>query len=189
MNKTQPTAKRKANAFQNLMSIHWLMAFCFLVIFTVGISMVRLPEEVEIREFAYTTHKSFGVLVFGLLITRIFLLIRVVQKKYSRRFPKMTPAWAKVFFLHSVLYIFMLALPLSGFFLSNSYKSDNVPLFWITTPDLFPVNPAVVELARSLHFWLSYTFASVIGLHLWQQQKVVRAYWRRILSLLPASGR
>ena len=83
----------------------------------------------------------------------------------------------------------MLALPLSGVLLSNSYKSGNVPLFWITAPDLFPENPAVVELARSLHFWLSYTFASVIGLHLWQQQKVVRAYWRRILSLLPASDR
>ncbi len=53
MNKMQATTKRKANAFQNLMSIHWLMAFCFLVLFTLGILMVRLPEEVEIREFAY----------------------------------------------------------------------------------------------------------------------------------------
>ncbi len=186
MTKAQPTAKRKANAFQSLMSIHWLMAFCFLILFTLGILMARLPEDVAIREFAYATHKSFGVLILGLLVARIFLLLRVSWKKYSKRFPKKTPAWARAFALHSALYIFMLAQPLSGLFLSNSNASGGVPFFGMTAPDLFPVNAGVVELARSLHFWLAYTFAAFIGLHLWEQQKVVRAYWRRALAFLQA---
>ncbi len=184
MSKTQPITRRKANAFQNLMSIHWLMAFCFLILFTVGIPMVRLPEDIALREFAYATHKSVGVLILGLLVARIFLLLRVSWKKYSKRLPKMTFAWAKVFALHSALYIFMLALPLSGLFLSNSYQSGGVPFFWMTAPDVFPENAAVVELARSLHFWLAYMFAAFIVLHIWQQKRVVRAYWRRTRAFL-----
>jgi cytochrome b561 len=188
MDRMQPAVKRKrkTNAFQNLMSIHWLMAFCFLLLFAIGIPMVRLPEDYPIRELAYSTHKSFGVLVLGLLIARIFLLLRVTWKKYSQRFAKMTPAWIRVFALHSFLYVFMLAVPLSGLFLSNSHKSAGVPFFWLTVPDLFPENAAVVELARSLHFWLAYTFLASIVLHVWEQQKVVRAYWRRALSYLQA---
>lgn len=186
MTRAQPTAKRKANAFQNLMSIHWLMAFCFLILFTLGVLMVRLPEGIAIRNFAYATHKSFGVLILGLLVARIFLLLRVSWKKYSKRLPKTTPAWAKVFALHSTLYIFMLAQPLSGRFLSNSNASGGVPFFWMTAPDLFPENAGVVELARSLHFWLACTFAAFIGLHVWKQQKVVRAYWRRASAFLKA---
>lgn len=148
--------------------------------------MARLPEDIAIREFAYATHKSFGVLVLGLLVARIFLVLRVSWKKYSKRFPKMTPAWARAFALHGALYIFMLALPLSGLFLSNSNKSGNVPFFGLIVLDLFPENAGVVELARSLHFWLAYTFAASIGLHLWNQQKVVRANWRRALAVLQA---
>jgi cytochrome b561 len=74
----------------------------------------------------------------------------------------------------------MLAVPLSGFFLSNSYQSGNVPFFWVTTvPDIFPENAAVVELARSLHFWIAYTFLAFIVLHMLDQRKYLRAIWRR----------
>jgi cytochrome b561 len=188
MERMQPavTRKRKTNAFQNLMSIHWWMAFCFLLLFALGILMVRLPEDIAIRELAYATHKSFGVLILGLLIARIFLLLRVSWKKYSQRSAKMSSTWMRVFALHSVLYVFMLAVPLSGLFLSNSHESGGVPFFWLTFPDVFPENAAVVELARSLHFWLAYTFLASIALHIWEQQKVVRAYWRRALSFLQA---
>ncbi len=174
--------RRKTSIFQQLMSIHWWMAACFLLLFILGIVMPRLSEEMPIREQVYAVHKSLGALVLGLLLVRIFVLLRVSWSKYSRRLPKLTPDWIKVFALHSALYVFMLAAPLSGFFLSNSYRSGNVPFFGLTLPDLFPVNRAVVELARSLHFWLVYAFLAASSLHLLQQWKVVRASWRRALS-------
>jgi cytochrome b561 len=182
MIKMKSEPKRKTNVFQNLMSIHWLMVFCFLILFSLGFVMVRLPGDNSIHDFAYDMHKSFGVLVLGLLISRIFLLLRATWKKYLKRFPKMTLEWVQVVALHGVLYLFMTAVPISGVFLSNSYKSGIVPFFGIITPDLFPQNANVVGLARSLHFWLAYAFAAFIGIHIWQQQKVVRAYWRRAIS-------
>ncbi|MBD2099310.1 cytochrome b/b6 domain-containing protein [Leptolyngbya sp. FACHB-261] len=161
------------------MSLHWAMANCFLLMFVTGIVMPRLPEDLFFREPLYGLHKSVGVLLLGLLLARILVLLRVSWSKYTRRLPKATPAWLRVFVLHSILYLLMLVAPLSGLFLSNSYESNNVPFFGLKFPDIFPVNEAVVELARSLHFWLTYTFLAFIVLHVANQWQVVRATWRR----------
>lgn len=180
MNTSKIAAKpRKTSAFKQLMSAHWIMAACYLLLFTSGPLMARVPEDIVIREPLYGLHKSLGALTMGLLTWRIFILLRVWWRKYTKRLPKFTPEWIGQFALHAALYLFMLAAPLSGFFLSNSYKSGNVPFFGITLPDIFPQNGAVVELARNLHFWLAYTFIAFVILHAVEQRKFVQATWRR----------
>jgi len=87
--------------------------------------------------------------------------------------------WYKSFALHVSLYVFMWLVPVAGFLLSNSYKSNIVKFFGITLPDIFPQNSAMVEVGRSLHFWLAYTFLAFVILHLLDQKKVLRANWRR----------
>lgn len=173
---------RLNSAFKQLWSMHWWMAACYLVLFVGGFLMVR-SEGSPIQGDLYTLHKSFGALTMALLTWRIFILLRVWWAKYSRRFPKFTAGWIRTFLLHTAIYLFMLAVPISGFFLSNSYKVGNVPFFWITLPDLFPQNSAIVELARSLHFWIAYTFLAFIVLHVVEQRKVLRSLWRRMISL------
>ncbi len=178
-----PTPKprsRMNSAFKQLWSIHWWMAGCYLLLFVGGFGMVRMPEDTVLQDNAYTLHKSFGALTMALLTWRIFWLQRVWWRKYTRRLPKFNGEWIRTFFLHAAIYVFMLAVPLSGFFLSNSYQSGNVPFFWVTTvPDLFPQNAAVVDLARNLHFWIAYTFLAFIVLHTIDQRKYVRSLWRR----------
>jgi cytochrome b561 len=84
--------------------------------------------------------------------------------------------------LHTSLYIFMWAVPISGFFFSNSFKNNNVRFFGLTLPDLFPQNSDLVNLGRSIHFWLAYTFLAFIILHAIDQFKVVKAFWRGLLK-------
>lgn len=167
------------SAFKRLWSMHWIMAGCYFVLFLTGTVMVRMPEELLVREHSYTLHKSIGALTMALLTWRIFLLQQVWWRKYTRRLPKPTPDWIRTVVLHTLIYVFMLSVPISGFFLSNSYSSGNVPFFWFTLPDIFPENAAVVELARDLHFWIAYTFLGFIVLHAVDQRKVVRSLWRR----------
>jgi cytochrome b561 len=173
------TKSRINSAFKRLWSMHWLMAGCYLILFVAGTLMVRMPEDLPIRESTYTLHKSIGALTMALLTWRIFLLQQVWWRKYTRRLPQPNSEWIRTTLLHTAIYIFMLSVPISGFFLSNSYGSGNVPFFFITLPDLFPENSAVVELARSIHFWISYTFLAFIVLHTIDQRKVVRSLWRR----------
>lgn len=176
----QPTAKSRLNsAFKELMTMHWIMASCYLVLFTTGKLMAELPREVFIRNPLYDFHKSMGTLIMGLLTWRILILLRVWWRKYTKRPPKFTKQWFKTFSLHTSLYILMWVVPVSGFFFSNSYRSDNVKFFGILLPDIFPQNSALVDLGRSLHFWFAYTFLAFIFLHTLAQWKVVRANWRR----------
>jgi len=174
---TKPQS-RLNSAFKQLWSMHWWMAVCYLVLFVAGFWMVRMPGG-ALRGNVYTLHKSIGVLTMALLTLRILILQRVWWRKYTRRFPKITGEWMRMFLLHTAIYVFMLAVPVSGFFLSNSHGSGNVPFFWVTLPDIFPENSAVTALARDMHFWLAYTFLGFIVLHVIEQQKYVRSLWRR----------
>jgi cytochrome b561 len=182
---TQPAAKRRLNsAFKQLMSLHWAMAACYLLLFITGPFMSELPREFFMRNPLYAFHKSVGVLTMAFLTLRILTLLRVWWKKYTKRLPKFTKEWYKNFALHATLYVFMWLVPVAGFLLSNSIRNNNVPFFGIVVPDMFPKNPAMVEVGRSLHFWLSYTFLAFVILHLLDQKKVVRANWRRLTNFV-----
>ena len=182
---TQPAAKPRLNsAFKQLMSLHWAMTACYLVLFITGPFMSELARELFIRNPLYAFHKSVGVLTMAFLTLRILTLLRVWWKKYTKRLPKFTKEWYKNFALHAILYVFMWLVPVAGFLLSNSIRNQNVPFFGIVVPDMFPKNPAMVEVGRSLHFWLSYTFLAFVILHILDQKKVVRANWRRLTNFV-----
>lgn len=176
---------RLNSAFQRLMSVHWWMAGCYLILFVGGTFMARLPRT-EFRGLLYDFHKSIGVLTMALLTWRILTLIQVMRKKYMKRLPKFSLQWWKTFALHAFMYVFMWAVPIAGFFFSNSFRSNNVKFFWLLLPDLFPQNDAMVDLGRSLHFWLAYTFLAFIAVHLIFQWKVAKANWRRLTGFLKA---
>ncbi|QFZ93215.2 cytochrome b [Synechococcus elongatus] len=171
--------RRVNNAFRNLMSLHWWMAWAYLVLFVGGSIMAQLPREVSFRSSLYDFHKSIGILTIGLLLGRVLLLLRVWWRKYSRQFPQASAHWWRRLLLHSSLYGFMIVVPVTGILLSNSFRSNNVKFFGIVIPDIFPQNAAMVEVGRSLHFWLAYSFLMFVVVHTIDQWKVVRAIVRR----------
>jgi cytochrome b561 len=182
---TGSSKPRLNSAFQRLMSVHWWMAGCYLVLFVVGTLMSQMPRN-DFRDSLYDFHKSIGVLTMALLTWRILTLLQVVWKKYTRRLPKFSPQWFRNFALHTLMYTFMWAVPIAGFLLSNSFRANGVKFFGIVIPDLFPQDKEMVEVGRSLHFWLSYTFLAVIMLHLIVQWKVAKANWRRLKGFIAA---
>jgi cytochrome b561 len=182
--KSVASKPRSNSAFKRLMSVHWWMAIAYLVLFPVGTFMAQLPREVSFRSSLYDFHKSIGILTMALLTWRILVLLQVWWKKYTKRSPKVSADWIKTVALHSSLYLLMWAVPIAGFLLSNSFKADNVKFFGILLPDIFPQNQAMIEVGRSAHFWLSYTFLAFIVLHGIAQWKVVRANWRRFWGFL-----
>jgi cytochrome b561 len=174
---------RLNSVFQRLMSIHWWMAGCYLILFVVGTLMAQLPRD-DFRNMLYDFHKSIGVLTVALLTWRILTLIQAMGKKYARRLPKFSPEWLRNFALHTLMYVFMWAVPIAGFLLSNSFRPNNVKFLGLLLPDVFPQNEAMVEVGRALHFWLAYTFLAFIALHLMVQWKVAKANWRRFKGFI-----
>lgn len=175
--KTESTPRWTA-AFQRLWTLHWVMVICFLVIYPVGLVMTRLPGDVGFRFSLYNLHKSLGVLVIGLLLVRIFTLLQVFSKKYLKHKPRISQQWLLSVVLHAVLYGFMLVVPMTGIWFSNS-AGFPAPLFVVNLPNLFEKNPGVVDLAEALHVWLAYTLAALVVLHAFEQQQFIKRMWRR----------
>ncbi|TVQ54902.1 MAG: cytochrome b [Spirulina sp. DLM2.Bin59] len=182
---TPPKKPRLTSAFQHLMSIHWWMAWCYLFLFISGYGIVHaIPNQSALLAPGYDFHKSMGVLVMALVTWRVFVLLRVWWKKYTRRSPRLTPQWWRKVILHTLLYIFMWAVPITGFYLSNSFRSNNVKFFGLLLPDFFPQNQAALPVASQFHFWFAYSFLALIIRHTLQQWKVVKALWRRFSQTL-----
>ncbi|MCY7283438.1 MAG: cytochrome b [Cyanobacteria bacterium CAN_BIN43] len=172
---------RKKTPAQGLWSIHWWMAAIYLLLFAGGSFMSELPREATYRGALYGLHKSLGVVTMGLLTARIFyLLLKSGKKKLAKR-PLANWERVQAIALHTLLYLFMLIVPVSGWFFSNSSDRE-VALFGLTLPRLFPPDKALAEVGRNLHFWLSYSFLALVLLHSLDQRKFLRATWRRSLQ-------
>jgi cytochrome b561 len=168
--------------FKQLMSIHWWMAAFYLILLPSGKIMAELDREVSFRDLMYAAHKSLGVLVLLLLGWRVYLLLRVWGRKYRQHLPKFTSKWYFTTALHTLLYLMMWAVPMSGYWLSNSFHANSVNLFGLPMPDLFPVSRTALTQARSAHSNTSTIFFAIIVVHIICQQKVVKANWRRFVD-------
>lgn len=155
------------------------MALFYAILLVSGIVMEGLGDIPTLRGLFYAGHKSFGVLVIFLLAWRLYLLVRVWGKKYSKHLPKFTGNWYFKTGLHTILYVLMVAVPISGYWLSNAYRANNVSLFGIPMPDIFPVDSEARIAADDIHGYSSKIFAALIIVHAIAQYKVIRANWHR----------
>lgn len=181
MTDAQKKPARKKSAAQHLWFWHWFMAFCYLLLFIGGRYMAPLPKSFVYRENIYDFHKLLGFTVMCLLLVRIGYLLQVLRHKYKRRQPKRKGDWLQTVALHTSLYFFMLLVPLSGYYNSNT-AGFNVRVFntGIVFPHIFPTNKSLHHFGQSVHFWIAYTFLAFIIIHMIDQQKYLRAQLRRL---------
>jgi cytochrome b561 len=169
---TTEKPKRQNAAFKNLMLLHWIMATFIFSLYVTGV-FVAHPYQTPFLEWIIPfLHQSFGMLVLMLLIARIFLLLRLIGYRYSRRSPKVTSHWLRITILHSSLYFFMLIAPISGFLLRNFFGLNTI-FFGIPIPPVFDVNENWMKIARSSHFWSSCIFLAFVLLHILAYRKIV----------------
>jgi len=176
-------SNRQNSKFKHLMLLHWMMASLLMLLYLTGVYVAHPPQANFVKWLSPFLHQSVGKLFLVLLVARIFVLLRVVRSKYSRRLPNVTPNWLKTVSFHTILYFFMLIAPISGFLLRN-FRGVNTTFFGISVPPIFAANSDWIVLARSFHFWASYIFLAFIGLHILVHWKFVRS---RLRSFLPIS--
>lgn len=174
-------ANRIASSSKHLWILHWIVAICLLDVYVIGILMAHVWSDTPFRSDLIIFHKSGAILVLGLLIARIGVLLNLSWQKYTRRQPRFTKHWLQVTALHTVLYMFMVAVPISSIFYSNTNNRDAV-FFGLTLPRLFNVNKSISEFSHSLDIWIAYTFLAFILLHLLEQRKFIQSKWKRLLK-------
>jgi cytochrome b561 len=141
-------------------TLHWLIAILIIGMLTVGLYMKSLPKS-PIKFQLYDLHKAVGIVVLTLVIVRILW-----------RFINITPAlvmplWERIAARasHYLLYIIMLAMPMSGW-LMNSAADYPVSFFGLfTLPKLILPNETAYTIFNTAHTWLAYSLIGLIILH------------------------
>ena len=143
-------------------SLHWLMALMILGLLALGFYMSDLPLSPQKLQY-YSWHKWAGVSVFLLVWLR--LLWRLTHRPPA--LPDSMPRhmqWA-AHAGHFVLYVLMIAIPLSGWLMSSA---KGVPTVWfgvLPIPDLIGKDKALGRSLAELHEALNIGLLVLIAGH------------------------
>lgn len=141
--------------------LHWLMAIGIIGAGALGWYMEGLPRGMD-KIDAYALHKSIGLTVLALLV------LRVAWRVFDRG-PREEPAprWQRLAAraTHGLMYLLMLAIPLSGW-LYNSARGYPLQWFkWINLPALVEKNDALGDFADQAHEFLAWVLAALLLAH------------------------
>lgn len=153
-----PAARYRAPAIV----LHWLVAVLIFGLFPLGLYMSDLalsPRKLEL----YAWHKWFGITVLLLVVLR--LLWRLGHRPPP--LPDSLPRWQAhaAEALHKLLYLLILAIPLSGWALSSA---AGVQVVWwgvLPLPNLLAPDHALARQLAEVHEWLNFTMAALVAAH------------------------
>src|SRR6266446_5598170 len=141
---------------------HWVMAALILAQITLGLMAANWrvsPAKLEL----FFWHKSTGMLILALVALR--LLWRLANR--APELPSGMPAWerAAARSSHLVLYVLMIALPVTGWVVNSA---SNVPfrIFWlIPLPAIVAPDETTADLVAAVHGGLAALLALVLAAH------------------------
>lgn len=144
--------------------LHWLIALLIIAAFALGLVMTNIPGLTPTKLRYVSWHKWLGVTVLGLAMLR--LLWRLATRPPP--LPATTPRWQQqaAGLMHGLLYLLLLAVPVSGYAFSMAAGVKVVYLGMLPLPDLIGPSPALKPLLRELHYWLDMSLAALVALHL-----------------------
>ena len=154
--------EHSANYTRTAIALHWLIAIAIVATFGVGLIMHDLalsPFKLKI----YSWHKWAGVTIFLLVLFRLGW--RLTHRPPGP--PAGMPAWqhtaAEV--THLLIYILMIAIPLSGWLMSSAKGFQTVYFGILPLPDLLAKNKELGELLSFVHTVLNFTLAGLVLAH------------------------
>ena len=142
--------------------LHWLMAILLIGLFAVGLYMTGLklsPQKLQL----YSWHKWAGVTVFVLALVR--LAWRIGHPPPAD--PAGMPRWQALAAhgVHHLLYLLMIAIPLSGWLMSSAKGFQTVWFGVLPLPDLLQKDKALGDLLQTVHQFLNYSLAALVLAH------------------------
>ncbi|HPN79145.1 cytochrome b [Dokdonella sp.] len=141
--------------------LHWLMALAIIGNGIVGLVMDEMPRGMS-KLNTFAIHKSIGLTVLALLVLRASW--RLFDRKPD---DEPMPRWQRLaaHATHGVLYLLMLAIPLSGWIYNSAhgYALQWFKLF--NLPALSEKNDALSDFAGDTHEILFWVLAVVLVAH------------------------
>lgn len=143
-------------------ALHWLIALALFGLVGLGFYMTGLPFSPGKLQL-YSWHKWAGVTVFLLVLVR--LMVRIVKRP-----PPLPADMPRLFQLaahagHMMLYLLMLAIPLSGWLMSSAKGFQTVWFGVLPLPDLLARDLALGDKLAGAHLALNILLLLVVAGH------------------------
>lgn len=169
-----PLAVRYANL---AVAIHWASAALILTQIYLGFAFGAFPRGSAERAELFTWHKTVGVVILLLALTRLAVRLIDAPPPYPEDFPK----WERrvAVWSHRLLYFFMIALPLTG--LAAVSKRAVGGMTELAGGSWFPVVP--FPALGGAHEWLAYGMIGLLVIH------VLAALKNQFVTGGPVAGR
>lgn len=147
----------------SLRIVHWLTALIIFSLLIIGFYMSGLDFTDSKKETLYILHKSFGVIVFALVLVRIIIRIKSKIPPLPNTIPGLIRILSHI--VQYSLYILMILMPISGYLMSNFYGFP-VIFFNITLPNIVGVNTDLGKIFGEIHEVLGYCLIFALFLHI-----------------------
>ncbi|MCF6764763.1 cytochrome b [Thiotrichales bacterium 19S3-7] len=143
--------------------IHWISFFAILFLFISGILMVTLSYYNYWYHKLPFWHKSIGVILFIITIIRILW----VSGRGRATSIDTHKAWEKKIshIVHFLLYLVLLIVLISGYFMTTSEGSDISVFDWFKVPHITTLLHAHIDLLGQVHKFSSYCLIVLVSLH------------------------
>ena len=130
-------------------------------LFDLGIYTLQLSEPMSPRAFYFNLHKSIGSTLFLLILFRVFWRLAHA----APAFPATMQTWEKKLAaaVHHLLYLLMLALPVSGL-LMTLYSKYGLRWFGIKVFEGLD-NPQLRDIFKEMHEIIAIALLTLIVLH------------------------
>lgn len=142
--------------------LHWSIVVLIIAQYLLAEWADELPDGIE-KLKVLSNHKAFGMLVLMLALVRIAW--RLVNK--GRPVPVAMPPWQRKAAAagHGLLYLLVLAQPVSGWAMSSAANSPVTFFGWFQFPALLGANHDLHETLEDLHEALFYVLVTVAAVH------------------------
>lgn len=166
-----------------IIALHWATALAVLI--AVGSILLRdVVDNEEWQSFLLNLHRSMGISILLLGATRLLTRLATDSRHVNAGLPKAIRLVAKAG--HTALYLFLIALPFTGWMLTNAQGHTASFFGLLNLPMLVDKNRDFADQLGDFHETGAWVFISVIGMHviaaLWHH------FWRKdqvLQSMLP----
>jgi cytochrome b561 len=141
--------------------LHWTMAILIIGLLALGLYMTRIPVSLHKLEY-FGWHKEFGLLALLLVIVRLtWRLTNTLPSLAS--IPPLEEFAARA--THWAFYVFMFALPITGWMLTSAAGLPVSFFGWFVLPNLVDANESTFLTLTQIHAWLGYGLIATFCLH------------------------
>ena len=144
-------------------TLHWLMAILLFGLLALGFYMHDLPLSPDKLKL-YSWHKWAGVTAFLLVAFRLLWRVTHRPPALPDSMPKIMQFAAHAG--HLLLYVLMIAIPLSGWLMSSAKGFQTVWFGILPLPDLLSKDKALGDLLAQAHLILNLAFVAILAGHI-----------------------